>query len=403
VFSFLRKSKQAEPAPAPARAPIKPAPAAVASVAARQPEPQHASTPIVETPPAAEPQPSEEVVVFESISAEAGSAVEEAAVYYANNMADQALATLSQYLHDHPEKKEMQPWLMLFDLYQVQNNKPAFDELSMQFVVRFERSAPIWKMPAAVATSTNVDPTQKDLLTLGSKLAAGPQLEKICQLAQGANNARVNLRDVVSVELSGCKLMQEGLSSCRKRGKLLQLEGVDRLIEVVKKQIAADGHGDEDRLAWLLLFELYQWLGSEAEYEDLAIEYAVNFEISPPAWEALKPAQVAAQAKPPTPSPDVAGAESCECFAMRGVISEASQSQLQDLSNYAADKQEIRISLAEVTRVDFVAVGNFMSALINLTQAGKKVLILEANEMVQALFLMMGVSEFATLIRKKSR
>ena len=229
MFSFLRKSKQAEPAPAPARAPIKPAPAAVASVAARQPEPQHASTPIVETPPAAEPQPSEEVVVFESISAEAGSAVEEAAVYYANNMADQALATLSQYLLDYPEKKEMQPWLMLFDLYQVQNNKPAFDELSMQFVVRFERSAPIWKMPAAVATSTNVDPTQKDLLTLGSKLAAGPQLEKICQLAQGANNARVNLRDVVSVELSGCKLMQEGLSSCRKRGKLLQLEGADRL------------------------------------------------------------------------------------------------------------------------------------------------------------------------------
>lgn len=407
MFSFLRKPKQAEPAPAPARAPIKPAPAAVASVAARQPESQHASIPGEETSPVAAPlpgtQPGEEIVVFESISAEAGSAVEEAAVYYANNMADQALATLSQYLHDHPEKKEMQPWLMLFDLYQVQINKPAFDELSMQFVVKFERSAPIWKTPATAVASIKVNPAQKDLLTLGSTLSVGPQLEKLCQLAQGTNNARVDLRDVVSVELSGCKLMQEGLSSCRKKGKLLQLEGVDHLIDAVQKQITADGHGDEDRLAWLLLFELYQWLGREAEYEDLAIEYAVNFEISPPAWEAVKPALVAAQAKSPTPSPDVTGAEPDECFAMRGVISESSQSQLQDLSNFAADKQEIRISLAEVTRVDFVAVGNFMSALINLTQAGKKVLILEANEMVQALFHMMGVSEFATLIRKKSR
>jgi anti-anti-sigma regulatory factor len=309
---------------------------------------------------------------------------------------------LSQYLHDHPEKKEMQPWLMLFDLYQVQDNKPAFDELSMQFVVKFERSAPIWKNSTMVATSNQVDAAQKDLLTMGSTLSVGPQLEKLCQLAQGANNARVNLRDVVNVELSGCKMMQEGLSSCRKRGKLLQLEGVDRLIEAVKKQIVADGHGDEDRLAWLLLFELYQWLGSEADYEELAIEYAVNFEISPPAWEALKPAQVAAQAKLLTPSSDVAGAKPGECFAMRGVISEASQSQLQDLSNFAADKQEVRISLDEVTRVDFVAVGNFMSAVINLTQAGKKVLILNANEMVQALFHMMGVSDFATLIRKKS-
>lgn len=405
MFSFLRKSKQSEPAPTPV--PKKPAPAPTETAPAPQSELQLASSPTVTGAPTAafQPgtQPGEEIVVFESISAEAGSAVEEAAVYYANNMADQALATLSQYLQDYPEKNEMQPWLMLFDLYQVQNNKPAFDELSMQFVVRFERSAPTWKMPATPAATRKIDPAQKDLLTVGNTLAVGPQLEKLCQLAQSENNARVDLRDVVSVELSGCKMMQEGLSSCRKKGKLLQLEGVDRLIEAVKKQIVADGHGDEDRLAWLLLFELYQWLGREAEYEDLAIEYAVNFEISPPAWEAVKPALVAAQAKSPTPSPGATGAESGELFAMRGVISEASQSQLQDLSNYAADRQEVRISMAEVTRVDFIAVGNFMSAVINLTQAGKKVLILEANEMVQALFHMMGMSEFATLIRKKSR
>lgn len=393
MFSFLRKSRSDESAPAPK----KPVPAPVAA----KTEPQAAATPA----PAA-PQPkvdvNEEVVVFESISAEAGSVVEEAAVYYANNMADQAVASLSHYLQEHPEKKEMQPWLMLFDLYQIQNNKPAFNELSMQFVVKFERSAPVWKVPAAPAPARKPDAGQhKDLLTMGSKLAAGPQLEKLCQLAQSANNARVNLNEVAEVELDGCRLMQEGLSSCRKKGKIIQLEGTDHLVEVLKKQMAADGHGDEDRLAWLLLFELYQWLGREAEYEELAIEYAVTFEISPPAWEALKPALAAAQAKvqnePANQPPAVEDA-----FAMTGVISEASQPQLQALSNYAADKQEVRINMSGVTRVDFVAVGNFMSALINLTQAGKKILILEANEMVQALFHMMGMSEFATLIRKKS-
>lgn len=398
MFSFLRKSKQAEPAPAPV--PKKPAPSAAATVSPAPAEPRLASSPAA---PVAPSQPGEEIVVFESISAEAGSAVEEAAVYYANNMADQAQATLTQYLQEFPEKKEMQPWLMLFDLYQVQNNKPAFDELSMQFVVKFERSAPIWKMPATPVATRKVDTAQKETYVLGSKLAISPELEKLCLLAQSASEAKVDVRDIVSVELSGCKLMQEGLASCRKKGKLLQLVGVEHLIEVVKEQIAADGHGSEDRLAWLLLFELYQWLGKETEYEDLAIEYAVNFEISPPAWEAVKPAQVAAQAKPPAPASDAAGGETGEAFAMRGVISESSQSQLQDLSNYAADRQDVRISLAEVTRVDFVAVGNFMSALINLTQTGKKVFILDANEMVQALFLMMGMSEFATLIRKKSR
>ena len=392
MFSFLRKPKPDNSAPAPK----KPAPAPV--VAAKT-EPQAAPETTASQPQAAA---NEEIVVFESISAAAGSAVEEAAVYYANNMADQAIASLSHYLHDHPNMKEMQPWLMLFDLYQLQGNKPAFNELSMQFVVKFERSAPIWKAPAASAPTKKSDTgQQKDLLTLGNRLAAGPQLEKICQLAQGSTNARVNLNDVAEVELDGCKLMQEGLSSCRKKGKIVQLEGADHMIEVLKKQIAADGHGNEDRLAWLLLFELYQWLGKEAEYEELAIEYAVSFEISPPAWEAVKPALAAAQAKIQS-EPASKPAEADDVFAMNGVISEASQSQLQDLSNYAADKQEVRINLAGVTRVDFVAVGNFMGTLINLTQAGKKVLILEANEMVQALFHMMGVSEFATLIRKKA-
>lgn len=396
MFSFFRKPKPDEVAPKKPVA-VKPAP---------PPEPKAAPAPAaapVTITPQAQPGRNEEIVVFESISAEACSVVEEAAVYYANNLAAQAVAALSQYLQDHPDKKEIQPWLMLFDLYQLVNNKQAFNELSLQFVVKFERSAPVWKNPEAPAPAKKVDPVHRDFIALGDKLAAGPQLDKICLLAQGANNARVELGDIKTVDLEGCRVMQEGLQSCRKKGRVIQLEGVERLIEVLKQQIAADGHGDADRLAWLLLFEIYQWLGKEAEYEDLAIEYAVTFEISPPAWEAVKPALTAAQAKPKTPQLSAVEPADEDAFALRGVISESSQGQLQELANFAADKQEVRINLSQVTRVDFVAVGNFMGTLISLTQAGKKVLLLEANEMIQALFNVMGVSEFATLMRKKPR
>lgn len=389
MLSFFRKSKQEEPAaakPVAAAAPVKP----------RTPEP---------APPAAaaaaQAPGNDELVIFEDISAEAGSVVEEAAVYYANNMAKQAIDALNQYLQEHSGKKEMQPWLMLFDLYQQTDNSQAFNELSMQFVVKFERSAPIWKTAAAPAPVKKADTAQKDLISLGNRLAASPQMEKLCQISQSAGAARVDASDIGAVELGGCKLMQESLQCCRKKGKSIQIEGVERLIETLKKQIAADGHGDEDRHAWLLLFELYQWLGREAEYEDLAIEYAVTFEISPPAWEAIKAPLTVSPPKPaPAASPETAGDDA---FALKGVISESSQARLNELIAYAEDKPEVRINMAEVTRVDFVAVGNFMGALINLTQTGKKVLILEANEMVQALFLMMGIQEFATLIRKKPR
>lgn len=402
MLSFFRKSKQEEPAV------IKPVAAVIPSSKSKTAEPASPASVATEATAAQAStatlvNDSDELVVYETISAETGSIVEEAAVYYANNMADQAVATLSQYIHDHPDNKEMQPWLMLFDLYQLTQNSQAFNELSMQFVVKFERSAPIWKAHAATAPVKKTDTAQKDLISLGNRLAASPQMEKLCQVAQNTSTARVNVGDITSVELGGCKLMQEGLLSCRKKGKNIQIEGVDRLIETLKKKLSADSPSDEDRQAWLLLFELYQWLGREAEYEDLAIEYAVTFEISPPAWEAIKTPLTANQVKPQPASVAPQNNMEEESFALSGVISESSQSHLNELINYAADKQEVRINMAEVKRVDFVAVGNFMGTLINLTQDGKKVLILEANEMVQALFHMMGIQEFATLIRKKSR
>ncbi|MBZ0104814.1 MAG: hypothetical protein K8H84_04200 [Sulfuricella denitrificans] len=395
MLSFFRKSKQEEPAV------IKPV-AAAAPAKSKTPEP----APQLATPPVAaatQVKDGDELVIYENISAETGSIVEEAAVYYANNMAAQAVSTLSQYIHDHPDKKEMQPWLMLFDLYQLTQNSPAFNELSLQFVVKFERSAPIWKAPVAPAPVKKTEASQKDLISLGDKLSATPQMEKLCQLAQGTSTARVNVGDITAVELGGCKLMQEGLLGCRRKGKSIQIEGEERLIQTLKKRIAAENQSDEDRQAWLLLFELYQWLGLEAEYEDLAIEYAVTFEISPPAWEAIKAPLSSRTGKtlPAASSSKEVMAE--DAFMLNGVISESSQSLLNELINYAAEKQEVRINMAEVTRVDFVAVGNFMGTLISLTQAGKKVLIQEANEMVQALFHMMGIQEFATLIRKKSR
>lgn len=400
MLSFFRKSKQEDPS---ATKPL------TAAVTVKPKTPESAPTPVTAAtvaPTQAAITPdlaNNEVVVIEEISAEAGSIIEEAAVYYANNMAEPAVAALSQYIHDHPDKKEMQPWLMLFDLYQLMNNSQAFNELSMQFVVKFERSAPIWKTAAAPLPVKKADAVHKDLISLGNRLAASKQMEKLCQLAQGGGSARVSVCDITEVELSGCKLMLDGLHSCRKMGKSIQIDGVDHLIATLKKHIIADGHGDDDRLAWLLLFELYQWLGREAEYEDLAIEYAVTFEISPPAWEVITAPLAVSQAKTQPTSevkPETVGEEA---FALSGVISESSQSRLNELISYAENKQEVRINMADVTRVDFVAVGNFMGTLINLTQAGKKVLILEANEMVRALFYMMGIQEFATLIRKKSR
>ena len=54
---------------------------------------------------------------------------------------------------------------------------------------------------------------------------------------------------------------------------------------------------ESQRPYWLLLFELYILEGKMAEFEDLGLEYAVAFEMSPPSWEMYVNTVAAAAAK----------------------------------------------------------------------------------------------------------
>ena len=57
-------------------------------------------------------------------------------------------------------------------------------------------------------------------------------------------------------------------------------EALGRLVGSVHKKRA----GAPELQLWLMLFDLYQHLGRKAEFEELALEFVVKLERSPPAW-----------------------------------------------------------------------------------------------------------------------
>src|ERR1700693_255669 len=72
--------------------------------------------------------------------------LENAALLYANGQAPQAREILEQGISEDDEAKNSPlAWLALFDLLQRAEDKPAFDQLALQYVVAFERSAPAWE------------------------------------------------------------------------------------------------------------------------------------------------------------------------------------------------------------------------------------------------------------------
>lgn len=400
VFSFFRKDKSSEDEAKKAKPrqtaaqPARPAP---------RPAPASGPVPGQPAPPPATSMPepyglSEGIEVVESC-AESCNAIEEAAIYYANDRLTQAIGSLVQGIKDHPEIKEVQPWLMLFDLYQIAGMKQKFEELAMEFVVKFERSPPAWVegQQASVSKQPEKGGLGNYFAFTGELTAAAENQVKQLQAAAKSGAVRLDLSKIQRIDADASKLLLEALQGMRKAGVKIQYSGVATLLGLLKQ--ATEAGPDSAAPHWLLLLELYALQGKQAEFEDLAVEYAVNFEVSPPSWEQLASRVKAEEISEPAPSADAAPA--VEGFALQGVISAASEAKLKELVQYAASRAEVHINMSQVPRVDFVSVGMFLNILIEISQGGsKKVLIEGANELINALFSVMGVGQFATILRK---
>ena len=72
--------------------------------------------------------------------------LENAALLYGSGQAQPARDVLEKGVQDDPDAKASPlAWLALFDLLQRANDRAAFDQHALQYVMQFERSAPPWE------------------------------------------------------------------------------------------------------------------------------------------------------------------------------------------------------------------------------------------------------------------
>ncbi|MGE5027062.1 MAG: STAS domain-containing protein [Betaproteobacteria bacterium] len=332
---------------------------------------------------------------------ESHSAVEESAILYASGHADQAAALLLDHIRSVPEEADAQPWLMLFEIYQIQGEQRQFEELALEFVVEFERTAPIWsdaKVAGAKAGKPSAGSLAEGYVALAGMVTGDSDalFQSLAQAAQKGSGLRLDFSRLEGVDAAGSRRLVQALQELKKSGKKITPISASRLVDLLKGQIGQGGA--DERAYWQLLLNLYQCQGLQAEFEDLAVDYAVAFEESPPSWEPAFPCKPVAAATVDEPA---AVPQDSDVFYLRGVISTDSEQQLQDLSRFAAAHAEVYLDMTEVPRIDFVSIGNFINVMAALSGSGKSVLIRNANEMVRALLGIMGVDQFATVMRRK--
>jgi anti-anti-sigma regulatory factor len=197
-------------------------------------------------------------------------------------------------------------------------------------------------------------------------------------------------------------LLAAALAKLRKRQFPMWFNHLDSLEQVLRAAFN-EKSADEQEPYWMLLFELLILQGKAQEFEDLGLEYAVAFEVSPPSWETyVNPIAAASKSAAPEKVQEAPAAQTEEGFPLKGVLSAASSNQIAELNAFAASRTEVPVDMSKVLRVDFAFTAAFFDTVKAIQLAGKRVILAGLNELNAALLEALGVNRYAILVRRKS-
>ena len=408
VFSFFKKPPEKMVAK-PAVAPREKAAGVTATVAAAATAPPPPDKPVARpaTSPVSTPAaiPSQDFSDFQFSESPASfhieedldpvqSEAEQAAILYANGQDDAARTQLEGAVRTHHNGSAERLWLMLFDLYRLTGQKAAFEALEGDYAKFFEKSPPAWRDASKVVAKTKTAAAGSMLFKgelLGSNDAG---FAAITQALEKNPKLRLDLSSIKELDAAGCGRLLTQLQLARKGKGDIELLGRDHLGAKVEARVEV-GRAENSEY-WLLLIELCQMQGQQEAFDEVAINYAVTFEVSPPSWE---PKRIAA-AEPPSVElsavdPDLVA----DTYMIRGEIKSA---RFNDLATFAKLHDPVVLDCAAVTRMDFVSAGVLLNVLTTIKHNGKIIVFRHPNHLLAELLGVVGLKTVAEVVLAKN-
>jgi ABC-type transporter Mla MlaB component len=317
--------------------------------------------------------------------------LENAALLFASGQSVPARTLLEQGVQtDHDARISPLAWLALFDLMQRAGDRAAFDQLAMQYVVQFERSAPAWD--DASKPQGGVKPAGGGYLAIAGKLSSA-SISQVDTLRRAIDrkleNARLDLASITGFDDAGARLLADALAYARRHQFALQLQRPEKLragLDAMVKRGKEAGEG-----AWLLSLEMMQWQHDQGAFDDRAIEYAMAFELSPPSWE--PPPRTELELAPVEPDDALAPSPArSESLVWTGVLAGSSAPQLAQLNEFAQGRALVPIDMQGVERIDFVCAGALLNQISRIESQRRAVQITGASPIIRAMLLLIGIS-----------
>ncbi|WP_374246088.1 STAS domain-containing protein [Zoogloea sp.] len=316
---------------------------------------------------------------------------EEAAILFAHGGDDEARSVLEHALETTFESDaRYNLWQMLLDLMRLTGQREHFEALSLEFATEFERSPPAWHDLSSQAARAGAEPKVQTINLsghLGGQAAA--QFAQLIQIAMRAGALRIDLGRLRGVDDAGAELLLRAVRGLRRAKVRLSLGAVTHLVNLLEGLVTTGRRAN--RPLWLLLLEALQYTEQQDRFEELAVDYAMTFEESPPSWE-----------PPPVVTASQTGAESqgsgaTRTYVLEGEIIGPNTDALRKITGFAADKTMVEVDCSRLRRMDFVSAGTLFNIISQLHNQGRLIVLTGVNSMVAALMQVMGLHQVAKI------
>jgi ABC-type transporter Mla MlaB component len=335
------------------------------------------------------------------------SVIDEAAILFSNGQLDAAEAVLRAGLRrDDLGSSTRMGWLMLFELVNQRGDRTAFEQLTMDYALRFEHSPPAWmdyvaaaaSRPAVNAAAQAAPQHGAPSVRLPAQIDAGiiGQLERLRGLTAAHAAVQLDVSDARSVDVAGASLLLRVLTAFKRSQRELTLVGAAGFAQLLSRSVESGRRDSSDDL-WMLLLEVLRMLNRQEEFEEAAIQYCITFEVSPPSWEppAANLKVAAASNAPPAAADGTAGAGAP--LELRGIVEGDGEPHFGRLISAAKNQEQVVIECLQLRRLAFSAGSALLGALQRIRKGGATVELRNANPLVAALLHLLGITTTATV------
>jgi len=350
--------------------------------------------------------------------------LEEAAIRFASGDYDGAEAGLREVLAQQQPgaAQQHETWMTLFDFYRAIGRQDPFDVLAIDYAAHFGRSAPQWfSLPERLGLQPQSSPGAALAVRHEFSWGAPPALTRESLSALQAALGRsmppwsLNWTRLTEIEPQAVALLAQQFEDWAERDVQIRFAGVQVLQSLLQSRTVS-GERAADPQWWRLRLAALRLMGLHDEFEFVALDYCVTYEVSPPSWvsprcgysgdDGVQTALMldGVDSDLPmsgfTPS-QPARAEEGPVAALQGTIDGDARPALQPLEALVRPGVPLVVSCDRLVRMDFAAVGSALNWAAEQQAQGRAVHFSQLHRLVAVLFNMIGLNEHARVTLRR--